>query len=494
MHYASVMKRKIFRIILTILSLIGLDPGSGMAFAEETSAEASEQGEELALSDASAEELRFFAVNAGYKDNEATSSQNYDFFVLEKTTEDALVLGGYKVVYSNSSGNEAGSVIFDAAEELQSQYLVLGFSKSPQYQNKNEDYLYNFGSSGLASTGGKLSLYKDDELIEDICWGKLECKYQIPKFSATEEGNYSAVLRDGEFVQEKYYPEIDESAIAWREVEKTYCANLEITEIYSYFEESASEQFVEIHNLGETCSLEGLNIGYKTKTFALQGSIATGDYYAFYDDGLVLTKNPTTSNSLSIVSDDGEKLDEVSYPHGQKAGLSYSLVDGQWVLSYARTPGVANIYQEFQSCPEGKVINEATSNCVNEETESTTVCPEGKVLNPETGRCKKIEEEAGLAECAEGYERNPETNRCRKIQESDGSEYAPKTSATTSYDEPQRFVAYGALALAILAGIIYVAVQYREELAKVFRTIISKIKRPFGSLGTKRRLALLDKI
>ena len=226
----------------------------------------------------------------------------------------------------------------------------------------------------------------------------------------------------------------------------------------------------------------------------MQGSIATGDYYAFYDDGLVLTKNPTTSNSLSIVSDDGEKLDEVSYPHGQKAGLSYSLVDGQWVLSYARTPGVANIYQEFQSCPEGKVINEATGNCVNEETESTTVCPEGKVLNPETGRCKKIEEEAGLAECAEGYERNPETNRCRKIQESDGSEYAPKTSATTSYDEPQRFVAYGALALAILAGIIYVAVQYREELAKVFRIIISKIKRPFGSLGTKRRLALLDKI
>ena len=213
MHYASVMKRKIIRIILTILSLIGLDPGSGMAFAEETSAEASEQGEELALSDASAEELRFFAVNAGYKDNEATSSQNYDFFVLEKTTEDALVLGGYKVVYSNSSGNEAGSVVFDAAEELQSQYLVLSFSKSPQYQGKNEDYLYNFGSSGLASTGGKLSLYKDDELIEDICWGKLECKYQIPKFSATEEGNYSAVLRDGEFVQEKYYPEIDESAI-----------------------------------------------------------------------------------------------------------------------------------------------------------------------------------------------------------------------------------------------------------------------------------------
>jgi hypothetical protein len=219
-----------------------------------------------------------------------------------------------------------------------------------------------------------------------------------------------------------------------------------------------------------------------------------GSYLAIQNQDLVLTKNPTSSNSIAIEASDGMQITEESYPHGQKQGVSYAIVDGRWVFTYARTPGAKNIYQEFQTCPEGKVINESTGNCVNEEAESTTTCPEGKYLNPETGRCKKVEEETELAECAEGYERNPETNRCRKIQDNDGSEYAPRTSASTSYEEPRRFIAYGALVVVVSAGVIYVAIQYREELMRGARAIAGKTKRLFGKFGAKRRLALLDKI
>jgi len=256
----------------------------------------------------------------------------------------------------------------------------------------------------------------------------------------------------------------------------------------------SGEQFVEIFNYGNDCSLDGLVVVYKNKSIPLQGLMPGGSYLAIQDSNLVLTKNPTSSNSIVIEASDGMMIAEASYPHGQKQGVSYAIIDGQWVFTYARTPGAKNIYQEYQTCPEGKVINEATGNCVNEETESTTTCPEGKYLNPETGRCKKIEEENELAECAEGYERNPETNRCRKIQGTDGSEYAPRTSASTSYEEPRRFIAYGALVVVVLAGAIYIVVQYREELMRGMRTIAGKVKRFFGKFGSKRRLALLDKI
>ena len=489
------MKDKIFRIICIISSLICLDPGPTLVFAEEeSSVETPAQGtaEDESLLGASTEALRFFAINAGYKDD--SSAQNYDFIVLEKTSDEPLALGDYEVVYTNSSGNQAGAITFADEQELHSALLVLGFSKSPQYEGKSADYLYNFGSSGLASTAGKLSLYNNEALIDEICWGKINCEQQVLKFATDAESNFSAVLRDGEFVQEKYYPEIDETAIIRQEKPRDYCQNLRITEIYSYYETSSAEQFVELYNPSDACSLEGLNIGYKNKSYPLSGTLVKGSYLAYQDESLVLTKDPTSSNSISIVSNDGDVIEEMIYSHGQKVGRSYVLLDigasEHWELSYARTPGAENIFQEFQSCPEGKVINEETGNCVNEDTESQTVCPEGKYLNPETGRCKKIEEESTLTECAEGYERNPETNRCRKIQDADGSEYAPRTSASASFSEPRRFVAYVALILAILAGLIYVVFQYRQEIARIFRVIIGEIKRKITSIIPRRRATL----
>ncbi len=481
--------KRIIQIIFILSTIICFDSGPTFALEGEASAETSEQGTEETLSDVSAEELRFFAVNAGYKDSDAVSLQNYDFFALEKTDSGPLALAGYEVVYANSSGNAVGSVVFSEKQLLQNQMLIIGSSKSPQYSTAPSDYLFNFGSSGLASTGGKLSLLKDGEVIDEVCWGKLECAHQIPKFATGEDANYSVVLRDGEFVQEKYYPEIDEAAIETIELERDYCTALKITEIYSYYEESSSEQFIEIYNPVESCSLEGLSIGYKNKTYALHGQIKGREYLAVQNEDMILTKDPTSSNTIAIVGDDGDEIDSEEYKHGQKKGLSNVLMNGEWLLSYARTPGAENVYQEFQTCPEGKIINEETGNCINEEAETTTVCPEGKVLNPETGRCKKIEEESTLAECAEGYERNPETNRCRKIQDTDGSEYAPRTSASTSFSEPRRFIAYGALALAILAGVIYVAIQYREEIAKFFRALGAKLKR---AIPSKRKTLAFD--
>ncbi|MDO4730459.1 MAG: hypothetical protein Q4A96_04685, partial [Candidatus Saccharibacteria bacterium] len=116
--------------------------------------------------------------------------------------------------------------------------------------------------------------------------------------------------------------------------------------------------------------------------------------------------------------------------------------------------------------------------CKNVETTTTKTCAEGYYLNPETNRCKKEEQETTLTECAEGYERNPETNRCRKIQTTDASEYAPATSVSKeSYSAPKRFIAYGMVIIAIVAGLIYVIFQYRKEILKLIKKILVKFQR-----------------
>ena len=249
---------------------------------------------------------------------------------------------------------------------------------------------------------------------------------------------------------------------------------------------SASEQYIELYNSGASCELEGLALRHKNKNYVLSGNISSGAYFAYQNEALVLTKNPTTENTIELI--EGENiLDSASYPHGQKSGLSYNLIDNEWKLSYARTPGEANIYQEFQSCPEGKEINPETGNCVNAAETTETVCPEGKYLNPETGRCKTIENNE-LTECAEGYERNPETNRCRKIQTTDASEYAVKTSAETSYSVPKRFAAYGLLILAAVAGLGYLTFQFRYEIGKFSRSVFSSLKRLFSRRKKSRAI------
>lgn len=432
--------------------------------------------------------LYFYAVNVGYKDD--ISSQNYDYFELRKATEEDLSLEDYQIIYTNSSGNPSTPLSFSEGTMLRGESLVLGFSKSPQYENAPEDYLYTFSSSGLASTSGKLSLYYRDTLEDEICWGKLTCGKQITKFATTEESNYSYVFLDDELKAEKYYPNIVEDAL-WREVVEPVsvdsCQGLYINEIYSYYESSASEQFVELYNSGDACELNNLSLHYKNKQHALQGNISRGEYLVYQNEALVLTKNPTSEIILEIIDTNDNVLNSVSYPHGQKPGLSYSLFGDEWKLSYARTPGNENIYQEFQTCPEGKEINPETGNCVKIEDSTETVCPEGKYLNPETGRCKTIEDD-GLTECAEGYERNPETNRCRKIQTTDASEYAVKTSAETSYSVPKRFAAYGLLILAVIVGLGYLVFQFRFELGKFFRTIFTNLKNLFSRRKKSRAI------
>lgn len=112
--------------------------------------------------------MRFYAVNAGYKDD--NSAQNYDFIELERLSESELSLASYRMSYINSAGKLAGELSFADNLVLTTDHLVLGASVSPQFAiAEGSFYLYNFGSSGIASTSGKLELYQGEDKIDEIC-------------------------------------------------------------------------------------------------------------------------------------------------------------------------------------------------------------------------------------------------------------------------------------------------------------------------------------
>jgi len=253
------------------------------------------------------------------------------------------------------------------------------------------------------------------------------------------------------------------------------CKGLIFSEIFTFYENSKSEQFVEFYNSSsDQINLKGCAVRYKNKNYELAGIVKAQDYFVFYPlETFSFTKNPTTKNEVEIIDTDGTTLDTLTYYNGQKKGVAYAMFGydergkEQWLQTYSPTPDNENNYQKYKSCEDGKVLNEETGNCVKASSIDTgiTPCPEGQYRNPLTNRCKKYETltSATIKPCAEGYERNPETNRCRKIVNNDGADYAIQTE---EYEEKSSFVAIWAIAIVGLVGLGYVAWQYRDVISR----------------------------
>lgn len=277
-------------------------------------------------------QLFFRAINAGYKDDQ--SSQNYDFFEVGRSGESDIDISGYRIQYYNSSDKLSGELTFDEPSILQHESIVFGFNKSPQYAENSDRFLYSFSSSGLASTAGRLRIVfgEEDDVVDEICWGKIACDNNVGKFATNADDNYSAVrcARECEsaFTNEKYYPSIDEDVFyVAPEPELILCTGLKITEIYSYYENDSSEQFVEIWNslANEDIDLSGCSISYEGKNYELSGILAANQFMTIRD--IPLTKDPGSSLAIDIVDSSGV-VDSVSYSHGQKKAMSNALING----------------------------------------------------------------------------------------------------------------------------------------------------------------------
>ena len=427
------------------------------------------------------------ALNPGYTIDGARDVG--EFIELERTTDAPLSLTGYSLRYTNASGTSTTIFTFADGSVMTGETLLLRLARTAGEQTSDAVY-----TTTLAMSAGPLELLHHDTVVDQICWtGRDDCADEFVSSNPT-----SLVRSDpaADFIHlSDYTPTYDPtqpSLVLPAETDPEQpeavitnsCAGLFFTEILSYYTDSAAEQFVELHNpTDQPVSLAGCSLAYKNKTYSLpHDTIAAQSYYAFYPStiDLALTKNPTTSNDLELRDADGALVDTLTYLHGQKKSTSYALVydgngEGLWQQTYAPTPAAENIYQQFRSCPTGKVINPATGNCVKAASASTEVsdCPPGKYRNPLTNRCKTIETEATLKPCAEGYERNPETNRCRKITaENDGASFALAPTPTSDHST---FVAMGIVGLIVAVGLFYVLFQFRLELARALRKLRQRL-------------------
>ena len=462
--------------------------------------------------------IAIYAVSPGY--NLPSGKNSGELIELINLSNEELDLSGISIVYYSkptTTSPEGKTIVLYAFPDDSAfigDTILLRYTYSPEAADKAQDLTYDAASLAMA---GSLRLIKtnpstgEEAVLSSVCWlGGESC---LPSFSTTVKSrSYTTILLDREtgeyFHTVDYEPTYNsdhsglylplkdsEESVVFPDSLSTIdteplCFDLEFSEILTYYSDDKSEQFIEIYNSSDTpILLNDCFLRYKNKTYPLISdsasfTLAPDSYYVFYPSS-ALTKNPTTTNLYEILDSNGEVVDLLELPHGQKKSASFAITgsaaDGSklWQITYSPSPGKPNIYQEFQSCPTGKVINIATGNCINVATLDLTLkdCPAGKYRNPATGRCKSYEE-SNFDEptpCKEGYERNPETGRCRKIKQNNGADY-PLVPITDTTDN-SGFVAIWALVGVLALGGLYIVFQFRRDLIYSIRHLLNKFKK-----------------
>ena len=420
------------------------------------------------------------AVNPGYTIDGISNVG--EMIEIGRKDSDALAsLAGLTVGYTNSSGKYAVLAEFPENSFMVGETILLRLASSPEHELANLNY-----SKTLAFKAGPLVLMRGEKVIDSVCWtGKDECYKEFKsaeptvlvrdlvngEFQHAKVGEYETVFNEDNY-------RVDTMAEDDGLGKAPQCKGLIFSELLSYYEETQKEQFVEFYNsTAEQILLDGCQVRYKNKVYPLSGIVKPEEYKVRYLIDFSVTKNPTNVGILELVDVNDEVIDKLEYPNGQRKGTTWALIGydasgGEiWRMTYAPTPGEANNYQEFRTCEEGKVINEATGNCVKVVEVVEKTCPAGQYLNPLTNRCKTIEVAKSEVVCKEGYYLNEETGRCRKIIENNGADYSLVTEV---YEEKSSFVALYAVLGVIGLGLIYVIWQFKSEIRRLFGKVFRR--------------------
>ena len=468
--------------------------------------------------------LSIKSINPGYTVNGIRDVG--EFIELQNATNAPLSLAGYLLRYVNSSGKQTTLAHFSEGSSVVGEFLLLRLARTANSAEAELTY-----TTTLAATNSRIELLYDGKIVDQVCWGKYAPLVEADSTPVSKNDSESAptcvenfdtkhptiLARDADSGNFEHLPEYlthyDATNPALQlppatappsapenpaptpspsltsppaEPQPTaHCQGLEFTEVLSYYASDKSEQFIELYNSTDaSINLAGCTLSYKKKPYALAGQIPADDYLAVYPAQLnfSLTKDPSSTNSVELRDADGTLIDLLEYVHGQKKSVAqakFIAADGSefWRPTYALTPGKENVLQEFRTCPDGKIINPTSGNCIKVTAptiNSVNSCPAGKVRNPLTGRCKNPDPTTTAPKpCSAGYERNPETNRCRKIKsENDGAGYA---LVPTTYANNSTFIAFGAVALLVAVGIIYIILQFRHEIARTARKVRQRL-------------------
>ena len=423
------------------------DKISNNEFVEQQDNEQNESQEQMEADEAPPENcwgLEFSEVYTYYVSGEGKADQ---FIELVNTSEESLNLSGcsieYSILYANDDSPTLKEKIALTGEVTSEGYWVW-FASDEQSLTKDPSGAVTLRLIG--TTGEEIDTYTYSEQKEGRSWAWLG----VNEDSSEEDWQLTYALTPGSTNKKQDCKD------------PTKVLNPETGRCVNPPEPESDDEEEDLTHLPAQC--EGLKFS---------------EILTYYEDA---ADEPTKSNELKLIDVNGVERDSLVYYHGQKKGVAYAQFDylwtgeENWQQTYAPTPGAPNVYQEYKTCPQGKVINEATGNCVNVSSDAVLEpCPPGKYRNPLTNRCKSIlASTSELKPCPEGYERNPETNRCRKIVSNDGADYAFMMDTS---EGDTNFVAFAALGAVGVMGVSYVTWQFRHEIAKGYRKVAEKLGR-----------------
>ena len=195
------------------------------------------------------------------------------------------------------------------------------------------------------------------------------------------------------------------------------CEGLKLNEVASHVD----EPFIELVNVSDKAIVTA---GCKLETSSNNSQEVLGDIELKPGELWAVKvkhtklKLPKMKSKVYILDEAGAEIDATEYDKMPK-GASWSLLDGEWMQTFAVTENAANVFKEYADCQVGYMRNES-GKCVKIPTPSTesdmlVSCPAGQYRHPETRRCRKIEAAKTVTPCKEGYYRSEETGRCRSI-------------------------------------------------------------------------------
>lgn len=195
------------------------------------------------------------------------------------------------------------------------------------------------------------------------------------------------------------------------------CEGLKLNEIASHVD----EPFIELVNgSNKTITTAGckLAIGSNNSQDVLGDiELKSGELWAVKVNHTKL-KLPKTKGKVYILDEAGVEVDATEYDKIAK-DASWSLLDGEWMQTFAVTENAANVFKEYADCQSG-YERSAPGKCVKisvspAASDVLAPCPAGQYRHPETRRCRKIETAKTVTPCKEGYYRSEATGRCRSI-------------------------------------------------------------------------------
>ena len=195
------------------------------------------------------------------------------------------------------------------------------------------------------------------------------------------------------------------------------CEGLKLNEVASHVD----EPFIELVNVSDKAIVTA---GCKLETSSNNSQEVLGDIELKPGELWAVKvkhtklKLPKMKGKVRILDEAAAAIDTTEYDKMPK-GASWSLLDGEWMQTFAVTEGAANLFKEYADCQSG-YERSALGKCVKisappAASDVLAPCPAGQYRHPETRRCRKIEAAKTVTPCKEGYYRSEETGRCRSI-------------------------------------------------------------------------------